>query len=213
MAAIKRYRGIGFLVARDGQDGPQTLGGDLDCCVDPETCLLSRWATRFLKKVKPFYTEVSPSLCGLRFFALGRLPEGRDKLFGNGPQDDLPEESRERILTAKPKAREKLTKGEPTFNGLEIYENGRHLTLTGQKVEKLCFSYEDRSAAISEVLEPFIVEEAMDRVSKGFERPGPGGLPQLDILTVIDTSSFSESGGQLFGPHPTLGSTTGKNLS
>ena len=209
---FQAIEGIGFLVARDGQDGPQILGGDIDCCVDPETGLLSRWTTKFLKKVEPFYCEVSPSLCGLRFFVLGRLPGGRDKLFGNGPQDDLPEESRERILTAKPKAREKLAKGEPTFNGLEIYENGRHLTITSQKVEKFCFAYEDRSVAISEALEPFIVNEVMDQVSKEAKKPGPGGLPQLDICSVIDVSSFSESGGQLFGPHPTLGSTTGKNL-
>ena len=204
--------GVGFLVARDGQEGPQTLGGDLDCCRDPETGLISSWATEFLQNVRPFYTEVSPSKCGLRFFVLGRLPGERDKIFGNGPQDDLSEESRERILTAKPKAREKLTKGELAFNGLEIYEAGRHLTLTSWKVEELCFAYEDQSVTISEALEAVILDEAMDRLSKEVRKSGQGVLPQLDILAVIDTSSFSESGGQLFGPHPTLGSTTGRNL-
>lgn len=202
--------GIGFLVARNGHEGPQTLGGDLDCCRDPETGLISSWAVAFLQKVKPFYTEVSISKCGLRFFAYGRLPGERDNITGNGPQDDLPEESRERILTAKPKVREKLQKGDLAFNGLELYESGRHLTLTGQKVEELCFPKEDQTGSIAEALKPFLLVESVKETAKAYKKSG--SLPQIKILDVIDTTGFTQSGGQLLGPHPTKGSTTGQNL-
>lgn len=208
----RRADGIGFLVARDGQDGAQVLGGDLDCCRDPETGAMSQWAESYLQKVNPFYVEVSPSKCGLRFFVWGRLPGGRDKIFGNGPQDDLPQESRERILTAKPKAREKLAKGEPAFNGLELYESGRHLTLTGWKVAEFCFAKEDQTKAIEVALTPFLAGEATEKATEGVKREGRRGLPSLDILDVISTRGFIKSGGQLFGSHPTLGSTTGRNL-
>ncbi|NBJ16133.1 MAG: DUF927 domain-containing protein, partial [Dehalobacter sp. 4CP] len=204
--------GIGFLVARNGQDGPQTLGGDLDACRDPETGLVSPWAEEFLNEVRPFYTEVSPSKCGLRFFVWGRLPGGQDKVFAYGPQDDLPEESKERILTSKPKAREKLEKGLSAFNGLELYESGRHLTITGEKVEEFCFPRQDITEELRVALEPLLVSGATEKVSDAIRRGGRGRFPSLDILTVIDTSGFTDSGGQLFGPHPTLGSTSGKNL-
>ena len=212
-----KVEGIGFLVARDGQDTPQTLGGDLDCCRDPATGLISPWATALLQKTRPFYTEVSPSKCGLRYFVWGRLPGGRNSVFANGPQYDLSVESRERILTAKPKAREKLGLGQPAFNGLELYESGRHLTLTGWKIEELCFPKEDQTGAISEALEPFlVVDDAPGNVAEGGKKEraghGLGGLPHLAILDVIKTRGFTEEGNQLFGPHPTLGSTTGRNL-
>lgn len=205
----RNVEGIGFLVARASQDEPQILGGDLDCCRNPETGFISSWAVAFLKKLRPFYSELSPSKCGIRFFPWGGLPGGRDSIFGNGPQDDLPEESRERILAAKPKAREKLEKGEPVFNGLELYESGRHLTLTGWRIPEFCFPREDQTEAIYNALEPFLIDEA---IGNAYRAKRQGRLPQLDILDVIDTSGFTASGGQLFGPHPTLGSTTGRNL-
>jgi len=202
--------GIGWLCGRDG-DGPQIIGGDLDCCVDPEKGTISPWANNFLKQVKPFYAEISPSKCGLRYFLWGRLPDGRDSVFGHGPQDDLSPEARERILVAKPKAREKLAKGEPAFNGLELYETGRHLTLTGIRWDERCYPKEDQTAALSQVLAPFLVEEPKKK-TENKKAEGGIGLPQLDIQDVIITNGFTQEGDQLFGSHPTLGSTTGKNL-
>ena len=199
--------GIGWMCGRNG-DGPQIVGGDLDCCVDPGKGTISPWANAYLLKVKPFYTETSPSMCGLRFFVLGRLPGGRASVFGHGPQDDMVPETRERILAAKPKAREKFAKGEPVFNGLELYETGRHLTLTGLRLDERCYPEEDQTAALSQALAPFLVEEP----KKKTESKKGSSLPQLDIQEVIDTSGFTLEGDQLFGPHPTLGSTTGRNL-
>ena len=204
--------GIGFLITRSGHDAKRPLGGDIDCCRNPITGLISPWAAAFLQSIQPFHTEISPSRCGLRFFVWGHLPNERDNMFGSGSQDDLTEDDREAILVAKPKAREKLAKGEKAFNGLEIYEANRHLTITGQKLAEYCFPSVDRTEAISQALEPFIVAETVGKVAEEVKQSGRGKLPHLSVLNVIDTTGFSDSGGQLFGSHPTLGSTTGKNL-
>jgi len=235
-----KVEGIGILIIGDGLDHPQFLGGDLDCCRDPETAFVSPWAREFLQKVKPFYTEVSPSGCGFRYFVMGKLPNGRYQITGFGPQKDLPKETIERILRAKPKARDKIIRGEPAFNGLEFHESGepkngivpaKHLTITGRRIEEFCYPKEDRTQEINEALQP-IIQESEKLAAKASAKPriedivGPTPawaqemdkflaekrLPALSILKVIDTSGFEESGGQLFGPHPILGSTTGKNL-
>lgn len=206
--------GIGFLVMRSSDDAKRPLGGDLDCCRDPETGDISPWAKEFLQTIRPFYTEASPSLCGLRFFAWGHLPSKRSSIFGSGPQDDLPIESRERIFAAKPNAREKADKGEPVFNCLEFYESNRHLTITGARVDEFCYPSEDRTEAIAKAVKPFL--QQIDKNAAPLKTKATPSrksrLPKLDILDVIDTSGFTESGGQLFGPHPVLGSTSGKNL-
>jgi len=231
-----KIEGIGILVVGDGQDHPQLLGGDLDCCRDPETGYVSPWSRAFLQKIQPFYTEVSPSGCGFRYFVMGKLPNGRYLITGYGPQKDLPIETIERILRAKPKARDKIIKGDPAFNGLEFHESGnpdketgkipaKHLTITGRRVDEFCYPKEDQTKEIGEALQD-IVSENPFVPQKDVEITGPlpewaksmeeetkkNRLPFLNILKVIDTSEFVESGGQLFGPHPIMNSTTGKNL-
>ena len=214
----KPVDGIGFLVERSTPDIKKPLGGDLDCCRDPLTGAASPWATEFLQKVRPFRTEVSLSECGFRYFVYGHLPDGSASVSGYGPQTDQPEESRERILAAKPIAREKWEKGDPTFNGLELYEDKRHLTLTGEAVPEFCYPPEDRTDVIKEALGQFLplAPDALRLKQMGADLKkgsGSGGrLPALSILDVIDTHDFTESGGQLFGPHPTEGSATGQNL-
>ena len=212
--------GIGFLIARSSSDVRRPLGGDLDCCRNPETGIISPWAITLLQKIRPFYTEVSPSGAGLRFFCWGHLPNELASVFGNGPQDDLSKADKEAILTAKPKAREKLAKGQPCFNGLELYEANRHLSVTGAKLEELCFppSGDDSPAALSEALKEFVVDPAAvttikpEPVRKSVPVEGNGRFPALNIMDVIDTTNFTKSGGQLLGPHPTEGSTSGQNL-
>ncbi len=212
--------GIGFLVARSTPEIKRPLGGDIDCCRNPETGTISAWAAAFLQEILPFYTEVSPSGAGLRFFCWGHLPNGLDNVFGNGPQNDLSEADKEAILTAKPKAREKIAKGMPCFNGLELYEANRHLSITGTKLEEYCFPLKDSDStvALAEALKEFVADQATKAgkskpdTDKSKHAGGNGRFPQLDILAVIDTSRFAQEGNQLFGSHPTEGSTTGRNL-
>ncbi|MEI6103144.1 MAG: hypothetical protein WCP70_04295 [Methanothrix sp.] len=212
--------GIGFLVARSSPEVKRPLGGDLDCCRNPDTGTISAWAAAFLQDILPFYTEISPSGAGLRFFCWGHLPNELDNVFGHGCQDDLTEADKEAILTAKPDAHKKIAKGQPAFNGLELYEANRHLSITGMKLEELSFPIRDSdsTAALSVALKDFVTDPDKNRAgkSKHTEKSknaeGKGRFPALDILDVIDTRGFIESGGQLSGPHPTEGSTTGKNL-
>ncbi|GEM_PF-2461411 len=208
----KPVEGIGFLVERSTQDVKKPLGGDLDSCRDPLTGAISPWAAAFLQAIMPFYTEVSLSKCGIRFFIWGYLPDGNNCIFGHGPQDDQPEQNRERIFAEKPKAREKWEKGELVFNGLELYEDNHHLTLTGDVLAEFCYPPEDRTEAIKQALDPFMVADRHTQIEENLEKSSGTRLPKLNILDVIDTKGFIESGGQLFGPHPTEGSTSGRNL-
>jgi phage/plasmid-associated DNA primase len=202
------FDGIGYLNARSD---PQIVGGDLDCCRNPATGVLSQWATTFLNEIKPFYAEVSPSKCGVRFFVQAEFIKDADIILGNGPQDDLTIETITRIRAAKPGIEKKIAKGEPCYNGLEMYAAGRHLSITGDKLDAYCNELEDRTEAFKVLIAPF-VEPPQKLVSFQPSKSVSSGLPELNILDLIDTTGFEESGGQLLGPHPTEGSTTGHNL-
>jgi phage/plasmid-associated DNA primase len=218
------FDGIGFIVAREPiREDKQIIGGDMDCCRDPITGEVSMWAWNWLNKLNS-YVEISPSRCGLRWFAYGKLPDGVDKIVGSGP-DDLTEDMKAHILEAKPKAQEKLEKGENPFNGFEIYEDGpRHLTVTGEQVDGFPGELQVRKNEILEFATHFIEESKRlknEALNPSRSQARPRGKPQvnaletlskLNITDVINCSRFKEEGGQLFGSHPTLGSTTGKNL-
>jgi len=227
----KAVEGIGYLNTKASDPERQIVGGDLDACKDPISDWLSPSATAFLKSVKPFYLETSPSKCGVRFFVLGRLPGRKDSLAGNGPQDDISPEIQERIIANKPKVAEKVAKGEPAWNGLELYEANRHLTLTGlglypgqsPMVAQAVDMTDPLAAAIKDFKPPAKMLPAEKQAQEGTPDPleqlikdaasgGSGKFPSLSIRDVIDTSGFEEDGDQLAGPHPTLGSTTGRNL-
>jgi len=144
---------LGFLMhRREDQTPPVLIGGDIDCCVDPQTGELTKWADEFLLKILPFYTELSPSKCGIRFFILGNM--ARNKLTGDGDQKDIPQETQDRIFAAKPAAYAKFCKGLAVFNTLELYESGRHLSLTGMKIEDYCFPIEDRTIPVLKAIAP-----------------------------------------------------------
>lgn len=214
----KPVNGIGFICCKEDDPAKQIVGGDLDACRDPETGKLGQWATEFLKQVEPFYIEVSPSLCGVRFFCRGHLPNRVDKLAGNGP-DDIPEETKARILVAKPTLKKKIETGESNWNGIELYEAKRHLTITG--IDQLVFPAEDRTGAIMAAVVPIVASRrtpgtplaawaeqmAIDAAGKR--------LPKLDIEAVIRAAGFVEfdqAGDQIRGSVPMLASSTGCNI-
>lgn len=215
-----KINGIGWIVARDPALGDRhVIGGDFDCCRDPVTGQASEWVMAQLRKIGP-YVEVSPSGCGFRWFAFGKLPEGVDSIIGNGP-DDLNEEMKANILEAKPSAREKLNKGENPFNGFEVYENGRHLTVTGEHVEGFPTELEDRRSEILDVFGQYTKGNSTAGPRQREGKPQDDGwneerktLPKLYILDVVDIGAqgWKRDGHQYSGPHPTLGSTTGHNL-
>jgi len=211
--ADRPITGVGFMNARAADPARQIVGGDLDCCRNPITGNIGRWAYTLLHKIQPFYVEVSPSQTGVRFFAMGHLPDDVDSMTGYGDQDDLPASDREAILTAKPKAREKIAKGKPAFNGVELYVNSRHLTITGDKLPTYCYAPEDSTNALAEALRDYLAEPVEEQpIKKNKSTKKAGSFPPLNILQVIDTTGFEEHGGELVGSHPTEGSITGANL-
>ena len=115
------------------------LGGDLDCCRNPVTGVISPWSKGHLENIRPSYTEGSPSGCGLRFFVWGRIPDGTNSITGDGPQDDLSEDDKKEILKVKPDVQKKIDKGGLGFNHLELYAQDRHLSVTGNRLDEYCF--------------------------------------------------------------------------
>lgn len=100
-----RYDGIGYALQADSGQA----GVDLDDCVDPETGKVDAWARAIVKRVDS-YTEFSPSGRGLRIFLKAALP-------GRGHNKKLHKIDPERY--PRPKA------------GIEAYDRGRYLTVTG----------------------------------------------------------------------------------
>ena len=214
-ANSKKFDGLGYIVTRDTlREENQVLGGDLDCCRDPLTGWTSPWSSSILDKLNT-YVEVSPSGCGYRFFCYGKLPDGLNDVMGHGP-DDLTEEARSHIIEAKPEIAKKLEKGEPAFNGLEIYEDGpKHLSITGQRLDQYPSELQHRRDEILDVIAPYLKQStnAKAKGNNGDSKTQTGNkLPYLDILRVIDTSEFRLEGNELVGPDPIIGSTTGSNL-
>ena len=224
--------GIGFLCIAMKDPTKQIIGGDLDACRDPETGVLSKWAAKFLDDTQPFYTEVSPSKCGMRFFYIGHLPDRVASLFANGPQDDLSGITKERIVAAKPSVKEKLDKCEDVWNGLELYEDDRHLTITG--INQKTFGVVDRSTLIRAALSHLKVRKGKNKVPKTSNTMIVGAssiidenmpswaiemdknvsekrFPKLTMRDVIDLSKFHYEGEQLCADHPILGGTSGHN--
>lgn len=76
------WDGVGFVLHRGGEPGDEVdglVGIDLDHCRDPQTGALEGWAWEIVARLSS-YTEVSPSLCGVRVFVRGDLPaHGRKK--------------------------------------------------------------------------------------------------------------------------------------
>ncbi len=86
-------------------DGDTVLGLDLDDVRNPDTGDLEPWADDLLDDI-PTYAEVSPSGTGLRLFGIGFVPDGGNR----GEVDD-------------------------DAGHLEMYDSGRYLTVTGQRVD------------------------------------------------------------------------------
>jgi len=69
--------GIGFVFPLE-----RTMFGiDLDGCRNPTTCRVSEWAREIILYLNS-YSEVSPSLTGVKIYCLGRLPFDTGKKIG-----------------------------------------------------------------------------------------------------------------------------------
>lgn len=203
------FDGIGFVVAREPSLGDeQIIGGDIDNSRDPVTGEVSKWAQSILDKLN-CPTSISISGTGFRFFCKGKLPNGANKVIGNGP-DDLTDTMKAHIATAKPSIMDRSS-DQPVFNGIEIYEHGpRHLTITGEWLPEYPCELENKTPLLCELAALFPEEKKAKPLPN--KAKDSSKLPYLDIQRVINTSGFVREGDELVGPHPIFGSSTGKNL-
>jgi hypothetical protein len=123
-------RGVGFVFTAD--DG--YLGVDLDGARDPSTGELSPWATDLIVALDS-YTEVSPSLTGVKVFVKAAWPDkGRKVALTDAEQ-----------ICWRPPA-------------LEVYDRERYFTVTGMHVAGTPATIEARQDAIDDLYATFFAD-------------------------------------------------------
>ena len=138
-------------------DDDLLVGVDLDDCRDPDTGEIDRWARDLLTDV-PTYAEVSPSGTGLRLFGLGFVPDGGNR----GDIDDA-------------------------RGHVEVYDNGRYLTVTGHAVEESPATIEQVNNEIESIHEEYIRDEtAKVGADGGVQADSPGSNPGENTLGSVD---------------------------
>jgi putative DNA primase/helicase len=150
------FTGVGFVLDREDE----FVGIDLDGCVHPNG-EIAEWAGKIIERLDS-YTELSPSGKGVRIFVRGKLPPGCRKL-DSGEDKAIP--------------------GLGRNPGIEAYDWGRYLTVTGNHVKGTPLTVEARD----EELKAFHAD--MEKQAGGGRARGPGG-GQVNVqgnpLTVSD---------------------------
>lgn len=111
--------GIGFVFNGDG-----IVGIDIDDCRDPQTGEIQGWALEIIQLLNT-YTEVSPSLTGVKLFVRGSLPE--------------------QFIKKHPRV--------GGLGAVEIFNKGRFFTVTGQRLPEAPEEVEERSQNLRRVFQ------------------------------------------------------------
>lgn len=149
-------------------DGDTVLGLDLDDVRDPDTGDLEAWADDVLDDV-PTYAEVSPSGTGLRLFGLGFVPDG-------GNRGDV----------------------DAGAGHLEMYDSGRYLTVTGQRVDGSPDDVRQVNDEIGDVHTAHIADPEPEREAPkpagdgGVQADSPGANPGVDTDKPGSTDAASD---------------------
>ena len=114
-----KYDGIGYVFSSDDE----FTGVDLDGCRNPETGEVAEWARDVIRRVDT-YSEVSPSLTGVKLFLRGTSP------FERGKKTAV---KADRVCNKAP--------------GVEIYSSGRYFAVTGLKLAGIPATLESRDLA------------------------------------------------------------------
>ena len=141
------------------------FGVDLDDCRDPETGDVKPWAAELLGDLDT-YAEVSPSGTGLRAFGVGFLPEGRRK---TGAPDGV--------------------------GDVELYDNGRYLTVTGHVLSGSKEDVEQRNNKIDEIHEEYLAEDTeVDESDESGGDTAQQDTADLDDDELIEKAKNAENG-------------------
>jgi hypothetical protein len=162
LAAFKRGRfdGLGFVLL----SGDGIVGVDIDGCRDSGTGEIEPEALSIARAFNS-YAEVSPSGSGIRIFLFGQLP-------GKG-----------RRVAA------------PWKNGtgkadIEIYDRGRYLTVTGQRIPETPRTVEPRQEKLEAALAKYFPQAAAPRAAP----PRPTMPERLDDTQVLERALRAKNG-------------------
>lgn len=163
ISAYKRggYEGVGYSLLQ----GSGLVGGDLDACIG-EDGKIAQWAMDIVERVQS-YTEISPGGAGLRFIARGSLP-------GALKQD----------LTGKVERLDGIDKAP----GIEMYESGRYLTITGNHLAGTPDTIEERSNELLAIYNQYKKKPAPKQSRK--PAPTPLDLSDQELLQKMFASKL-----------------------
>jgi putative DNA primase/helicase len=117
--AVNETGGLGFVIG--GQAIERNLVGfDLDGCRNSESGELRQWARSIIDALNS-YTEITPSGLGIRVWVVGELPNGFQHVFKLNPESGFGDKVQ-----------------------IEIYNNGRFFTVTGNSLTAVSGEIESR---------------------------------------------------------------------
>jgi putative DNA primase/helicase len=163
-----KYDGIGFCLSEG-----TPIGIDLDHCrcpAFPGIEIIAPWATEIIKQVDS-YTEASPSGKGIRIFAYG------GKLPAHGRKKGLPEYGGDNCRKD----------AVPAF---EIYESGRYLTITGNRIAWTPTDVMSRPEAIATVHKRIFSDMATDKGKPEIVRP----VANMSVTDTLEKAYRSKNG-------------------
>lgn len=143
------------------------LGVDLDNVRDPETGETVDWAAELIDRFDTF-TEVSPSGTGYHIYTVGIKPNDSAKETG------LPDPSGGNDAD------------------IEIYDEGRYFTYTGEHVEGTPKTVEQRAGLVRDVYDEYIADD--DEDDEDDERDTPDVASELDDDELLKLARNAENG-------------------
>lgn len=160
--AISNFDGIGFVFSKDDP----YCGIDLDNCRDPSTGQIEEWARKIIKAANS-YTEVSPSGCGVKIFCKGKNPASK------GRKAPIPKDWGD--------------SGE-----VEIYDQQRYFTVTGQKLPDASATINEAQIAIDDLYRKVFIKQDEQKPKLEIVKPSLGGLSLLDKAALEAAKAKNE---------------------
>ena len=145
----KEDHGLGYEFSKDDP----WVGIDLDGCRNPDTGEVAAWASEELAKLNS-YSEVSPSLTGVKVWIVGKSPLDRGR--------KVQPEHLERICDKKP--------------GVEVYEKGRFFAVTGKLLPGMPADPQPRQAELEDLCRRYFGEERKPQEAATKPAQSSGGI-------------------------------------
>lgn len=142
IAKCEGYDGIGF----EFSASDPFCGVDLDGCRNPETGEVQAWARKVILSLAS-YSEISPSLTGVKIFIRGKSPFEKGR----------------KVKLSVPKCCDK----EPA---IEVYDWGRYFAVTGMRLSGVPHEPQERQANLEALCKQFFVQPGKPREIDVIER-------------------------------------------